>query len=164
MSVTKILLILAIVALLTMATYKTILKKFLPEVEGFRANPYWDYKQWSWGYGTKVPGSTNDPTKNPGGTITQEQAFIDAMQHIQQDYLYLKQMVNVSLSPGRWAALLSFSYNLGPGNADNLIPNINNNNTAALQNQWMSYVNAGGTVLPALIDRRAKEWALWMKG
>jgi len=27
----------------------------LGEIEGFIQNPYWDYKQWSWGYGTKVP-------------------------------------------------------------------------------------------------------------
>jgi len=167
MSATNIILIFAAAAaLLTMATvtYKSILKIFLPEVEGFRSAPYWDYQQWSWGYGTKVPGSTNNPAINPGGTITREQAIIAAINHAQQDYFYLKPMIQVPLSAGRWAALLSFSYNLGPANADNLISNINDQDNAALQVQWMSYVNAGGVVLPALIDRRAKEWALWMKG
>lgn len=160
----KIILIAAAVVILTMATYKTILKTFLPKVEGFSPAPYWDFKQWSWGYGTKVPGSGTDPAVNPGGTITREQAMIDALQHIQADYLYLKALIQVPLSANRWAALLSFSYNLGRYNADNLVNNINNQNTMALQTQWMSYIYAGGAVLPALIDRRAKEWSLWMKG
>jgi lysozyme len=159
-----IVLIAAFIIMAAMATYKTILKSFLPQVEGFSATPYWDYKQWSWGYGTKVPGSANDPAQNPGGTITREQAIVAAIDHVRNDYLYLKPLISVSLSPNRWAALLSFSYNLGPANADNLVPNINKQDTVALQNQWMSYVHAGGVVLPSLIDRRAKEWSLWMKG
>ena len=160
----KVIIIAAAVIVLTMATYKTILKTFLPSVEGFSATPYWDYKQWSWGYGTKVPNSVNDPTNNPGGTITESEAFAEAWRHLQTDYLYLKNLIYVPLSANRWAALLSFSYNLGPANADNLVININSHNDAALQSQWMAYVYAGGVVLPALIDRRAKEWALWMKG
>jgi len=164
LSGTKIILIAAAVIILTMATYKAVLKTFLPEVEGFSPTPYWDNKQWSWGYGTKVPGSSTDPTVNPGGTITKEAAFIAAMNHVRNDYLYLKSLISVPLSANRWAALLSFSYNLGQYNADNLVMNINSQNTQALQSQWMSYVYAGGVVLPALIDRRAKEWSLWMKG
>lgn len=157
------LLIIAAVAMAAVVTYKTILKTFLPVWEGFSSKPYWDYKQWSWGYGTKVPGSVADKNINPGGTITREQAFIDALQHIQGDYLYLKPMVKVPLSANQWAAFLSFSYNLGRGNADNLIPNINSKNFPALELQWKSYVNAGGVPLPSLINRRAAEWDLFVK-
>lgn len=146
------------------ATWKTILKTFLPPLEGFSAAPYWDYKQWSWGYGTKVPGSGTDPNVKPAGTVTRAQAWIYAMEHLQNDFNYLSKLITVPLSANRWAALLSFSYNLGPGNADNLISNINKQDNSALQSQWMSYVYAGGVVMPALIDRRAKEWSLWMKG
>lgn len=121
--------------------------------EGFRANPYWDFKQYSWGYGTKAPGAT--------GTITKSEALAELMQHVQSDYDYLQQLIHVPLNSNQWAALLSFSYNLGPGNADNLIDNINNQDNEALGVQWNKYINAGGEPDPGLIDRRAKEWRIW---
>src|SRR5262245_7615600 len=34
--------------------------------EGFSPNPAWDYRQYTWGYGTKAPG--------PNGTISQDAA------------------------------------------------------------------------------------------
>ena len=146
------------------ASYKSIITKFLPTWEGFLPNPKWDYHQWSWGYGTRVPGSVDNPAINPGGTITRPQAMLFLLAHIEKDYTDLKKLISVSLSANQWAALLSFSYNLGVGNADNLVNNINSNNYAALEYQWKQYVNAGGVPLQQLIDRRAAEWALWMKG
>jgi lysozyme len=124
---------------------------YIINFEGFRAHPYGDYKQYSWGYGTKAPG--------PDGTITKAQAYIDLMQHVQSDYDYLRPLIYVPLNENQWKALLSFSYNLGPGNADNLVDNINAGNNDALGVQWNKYVKAGGVVDPDLVDRRAKEWA-----
>lgn len=141
--------------------YQNILTKFLPTWEGFSATPFWDYKQWTWGYGTRVPGSSNDPLKKPLGTITRAQAMTDALRKVQQDYLYLKGLINVPLNSNQWAALLSFSYNLGPGNADNLVKNINSQNSAALEQQWKLYINAGGAPNNGLIARRNAEWQLW---
>ena len=146
------------------ASYKSILSKFLPTWEGFSATPYWDYQQWSWGYGTRVPGSVSDPAQNPGGTITRAQAMLMALAHVEKDYRDLNSLITVPLSANQWAALLSFSYNLGVGNADNLVANINSRNYAALETQWKLYVNAGGVPLQQLIERRAAEWALWIKG
>ena len=146
------------------ATYKGILSKFIPAWEGFSATPYWDFRQWSWGYGTRVPNSVSDPTQNPGGTITRPQALLFAFAHIEKDYTDLNKLITVPLGANQWAALLSFSYNLGVGNADNLVLNINRNNYAALEIQWKAYINAGGVPSQQLIDRRAAEWALWMKG
>lgn len=137
------------------------LKTFLPSVEGFSSTPYWDHKQWSWGYGTRVPGSTADPNKKPPGTITRAQAFNDMIAHVQKDYYYLLPLVKRPLNANQWAAFLSFSYNLGTGNADNLITNINSGDDAALFAQWMKYVYASGERNAALIVRREKEIALW---
>jgi lysozyme len=145
-----------------MKSWGNILSSFLPSWEGFSATPYWDYKQWSWGYGTKVPGSGGAGSANPGGIITRSKAMQQALQHINTDYLYLKPLLSRQLTANQWSALLSFSYNLGPGNADNLIPNINNNNLAALETQWKSYINAGGVPNSQLIARRAAEWNLFV--
>lgn len=138
-----------------------ILKKYFPSWEGFSSTPYWDFKQWSWGYGTKVPGSVADRTKVPTGTITREKAMSDAMKHIQADYNYLKPLVKVNLNTNQWAAFLSFSYNLGSANADNLIPNINAQNWSALEIQWKKYIYAGGEINSHLVNRRNDEWRLF---
>jgi GH24 family phage-related lysozyme (muramidase) len=91
------------------------IKEFLPPLESFRATPYWDNKQWSWGFGTRVPGSVNDPNVRPNKTITREQAEKDMLAHAENDYLYLERLINVALTVNQWTAYLSFAYNLGPG-------------------------------------------------
>ena len=141
--------------------YKQFLVPFLQDWEVFSPTPYWDNKQWSWGYGTRVPGSVDSPASRPTGTITRAQAVQDAITHTQTDYIYLKRLITVPLRPQQWAALLSFSYNEGPGNADNLVANINAQDMAALETQWKKYVYAGGEYDPDLADRRNAEWVLY---
>lgn len=121
----------------------------IPQFEGFRAHPYWDVSRYSWGYGTAAPGST--------GTISEQQARADMLQRVQEDYNYLSNLISVDLTPLQWAALLSFSYNLGRGNADNLVYNINRGDWDALREQWLKYVYADGVVNSVLEDRRQKE-------
>jgi len=132
---------------------KTVLSSFLPSVEGFSSTPYWDVSRWSWGYGTAAPGST--------GTITRSQAMSDLLTHVATDYAYLAPLVTKKLNANQWAAYLSFSYNLGTGNADNLLDNINSGDQDALGQQWAKYIYSGGSVNSDLVARRSKEWALW---
>ena len=117
--------------------------------EGYRAKPYWDVKRYSWGYGTPAPGST--------GYISEDDARAELMAIVLDDYRYLKPMITYPLTPWQWAALLSFSYNLGKGNADNLIVNINSESWGALRDQWLRYVYADGVIHPGLQERRKKE-------
>jgi lysozyme len=144
-------------------TYYDILSTFLPGEESFSSKPYLDYKQYSWGYGTKVPSKYMGANGKPlaGITITRSQAFADMMVHINADKDYLSKLVKIDLTSSQWAALLSFSYNLGAGNADNLVPNINARKWAALKTQWAAYNKAGGMVNSDLVARRAKEWELF---
>lgn len=121
--------------------------------EGFSPTPYWDVSRWSWGYGTAAPGQY--------GTITETAAKAQLRIHVIADYKKLKPLITVHLTTNQWAALLSFSYNLGVGNADNLIANINNGNTDALNEQWSKYIYAGGIVDSDLIARREKELSVW---
>jgi len=141
--------------------WKKFLVPFLKTWEGFSATPYWDVSRWSWGYGTRVPGSTDNKNIRPSGTITQTQAMMDALGEVNKDYTYLKTLITVPLAARQWAALLSFAYNLGPGNADNLVPNINAQDYDALETQWKKYVYAGGVINQDLVDRRNAEWALF---
>ncbi len=125
----------------------------IPSFEGFRAHPYWDVSRYSWGYGTAAPG--------PDGTITKEQALADLRKHAQADYQYLAPMITRPLSANQWGAYLSFSYNEGAGNADNLVANINSGDNAALELQWKKYIYSDGSVNPDLVARRAREWEVW---
>ena len=142
------------------SNFMNIANDFVIAHEGFVDHPYPDNSQYSWGYGTKAPG--------PTGNITREQARIEMEQHLQQDYDYLSQLIFRSLNANQWAALLDFSYNVGPGNADNLVDNINNGsdgNDAALFAQMRLYnkeTKNGVKVLNQnLADRREDEIALW---
>lgn len=138
-------------------TFKTRLinrlAAFIPTVEGFAPVSKWDFKQYSWGYGTAAPG--------PGLPITREQAFAEMLTHLLTDYDFLKPQVTRSLSVNQWTAYLSFSYNEGVGRADNLLVNINSHNDTALATQWRKYIYAGGVVSDDLIERREKELSLW---
>lgn len=138
-------------------TFKTRLinklSAFIPSVEGFIPVSKWDYKQYSWGYGTSAPG--------PGLPITRDQAFAEMLTHLLSDYNTLRPQVTRALTTNQWAAYLSFSYNEGTGNADNLLPNINAGNNTALAAQWRKYIYAGGAVNQDLVERREKELALW---
>jgi lysozyme len=129
------------------------LASFIPSVEGFIPHPKWDYKQYSWGYGTAAPGST--------GTITREQAFADMLTYLLADYAKLSSRISRTLTVSQWVALLSFSYNLGVGDAYNLVPLINSGDDTALATKWNKYIYAGGVVNSDLVERRQKEINLW---
>jgi len=132
--------------------------QLIASFEGFRAHPYWDVSRYSWGYGTPAPG--------PTGTITRDQALAELQAHSAADLNYLQPMISRPLNANQWAALLSFAYNEGPGNADNLVNNINAGDDQALAAQWRLYNKvrdtAGNLVYSkTLADRREKELATW---
>lgn len=129
------------------------LAAFLPSVEGFSAAPYWDVSRYSWGYGTAAPGAS--------GSITREQAFADMLSHLFNDYAVLSNKISRTLTVNQWVALLSFSYNLGIGNALKLVPLINSGDDVALSDKWRQFVYAGGQVNQVLVKRREKEISLW---
>lgn len=143
----------ALMLFLSGKSYLGYLRPFLEKWESFSPTPYWDVSRWSWGYGTQAPGST--------GTIDRATAWSDAQAHIMGDKNYLANLLTVMLNARQWAALLSFSYQEGPGNADNLIQNINAGNLDALGTQWKKYIYAGGQIDPNIVARRAAEWDLF---
>lgn len=145
--------LLGITAFSLRARIISILSDFVPSVEGFRPTPYWDVSRYSWGYGTAAPGKY--------GTITRDQAFADMLTHLLSDYEQLKKRITRQLTAAQWAAYLSFSYNLGIGNAYNVVPEINAGDDDLLEREWKKYVYSSGEINPVLVDRRMKEWELW---
>lgn len=132
------------------------IKKF----EGFRSTPYWDNKQWTWGYGTAAGFDYNN---KPSGTITQAQAEADALAYIKKSYIKISMALSNPISDQLMTALLDFDYNLGFGNTRVVIGNINHGytpeQTAAEINQ---YVNSNGVPNSALAERRQYETSLFV--
>lgn len=132
--------------------------ELIASFEGFSAAPYWDVSRWSWGYGTEAPGRT--------GTITKEEALAALQAYVDDSYAYLSPLIYRQLTNNQWAALLSFAYNEGNGNADNLVDNINDGNDTALEAQWKLYnksrdENGALQYNSNLASRRAREWQVW---
>lgn len=123
--------------------------------EGYVQKPYWDFKQWTNGYGTKA--------KDQFEIITIPEARKRLMDYIQQDY---EQMLKVfkGTPPTQFiVALLSFSYNLGYGNALKMIEDFNNGKSfREIATRMKLYINAGGKPLQGLIDRREAETKLFL--
>lgn len=140
-------------------SYMGILRSFIPTVEGFTASPVWDYKQWSWGYGTAAG---FDPNKKPAGTITPARAWLDAEKVIDSNYQALKSLVKKNLNGNQWAALLSFAYNAGVGNAKNIVETINNGSSQEVITRIKKYVYAGGVYNQGLANRREKEALMYL--
>lgn len=131
-----------------------ILKKFIPMVEGFLPVSVWDYKQYSWGYGTKAAG--------PGLKITRDKAFALMQKELDYHYTVNKPKVKKKLSANQWAALISFSYNAGPGNAANIIQTINTGTPQEVVTRMKKYIYAGGVKNQGLVNRREKEANLYL--
>lgn len=140
---------------------------FLQGLEGYHEKPYWDYKQWSWGYGTRVPNTGSDKNVVPKVTTTKENAFAEMRKYCLNDYEKLRSIILVPISNNQMSALLSFSYNLGFGSASKMVSLINANQLDQLRKSWASYnkVRVKQVLIfkQGLQDRRNNELTLFFK-
>lgn len=84
--------------------------QMLKDLEGFQQMPYWDYQQYSIGYG-----SACKVEDYPNG-ITREEADLLLRQYIQafeKDLDAFLEKNNITLSDNQYDALICFTYNLG---------------------------------------------------
>lgn len=85
---------------------------FLIKEEGFSSTAKWDYKQWSWGYGTSAG---SNPAVKPTGTITKEEAKRALLSNLEGAYKLITNALTRPVSDNMLVALLSFNYNVGYG-------------------------------------------------
>jgi len=119
--------------------------------EGLRLQSYQDsVGVWTIGYG-----HTQGVTQ--GQTITQQQA----QAFLQQDLGVAESAVNklgLTLTDNQFAALVSFTFNLGAGNLNKLM----SQGIAAAPDRILLFDHAGGRQLPGLTRRRQAERALYL--
>lgn len=123
--------------------------------EGYAPQAAWDYKQSSSGYGTKAqPGDENIPPDQL--KAIHEQRFTDEIGKAAAAVDGL----NPNLPAGARAALISLTYNAGPGwMQSGLGGMVRSGDLQGAQQRILEYNKAGGEVNPGLVKRRAAESA-----
>ena len=147
------------------------LVEVLKKEEGFSEKPYWDYSQYTIGYGTRCPSDMVDYYKENG--ITKE-----AAETLLRNYLSgtesainkkLIEKYDLELTQGQFDALVSFTYNLGTAwlsdSSLTIHKAIRKGATGSeLINAFALWCNAGGQILPGLVRRRLCEANMYLNG
>lgn len=125
--------------------------QLIESFEGLRLQSYQDsVGVWTIGYG-------HTQGVKQGQTITQQQAEA----FLQQDLGVAEAAVNglgETFTDNQFAALVSFTFNLGAGNLKTLFKN----GLAAVPDRILLFDHAGGKQLPGLTRRRQAERALYL--
>lgn len=131
--------------------------------EGLRLKAYDDgVGVWTIGFGTtKYP---NGIRVKKGDTCTLDQAKA----YMQNDLKSFEQTVNntvkVPLNKNQFDALVSLAYNIGTNafSKSTLVKKLNANDIRGAADQFDVWVNAGGKRMQGLVNRRAREKALFI--
>jgi lysozyme len=125
--------------------------QLIESFEGLRLNSYQDsVGVWTIGYG-------HTQGVNHGQTITQQQA----QAFLQKDLGVAESAVNrlgLTLTDNQFAALVSFTFNLGAGNLNKLMKS----GLAAVPDRILLFDREGGRELPGLTRHRQAERSLYL--
>jgi lysozyme len=133
--------------------------KIIKEFEGCKLEAYQDsVGVWTIGYG-------HTRTAAPGMKITQQVAEQLLLKDIQSTCALIDGLVKVSLFPNQWAALISFTFNVGAGNLrkSTLLKLLNEGKSQEASAEFKRWNKAGGIPLAGLSRRREAESKLFLK-
>ena len=139
--------------------------KLLKSFEGWRSKAYRDsVGVWTIGYGhTSMAGP---PKVTPNMTITKAQGENILKKDLKKYEKAVNDYVRVQLTQEQFDALVSFCYNVGPGNfrKSSVLRYVNARRFDDVPSRLMLWNKAGGRVLRGLTRRRAAEGELWSSG
>lgn len=138
--------------------------------EGFSKKPYWDYSQWTVGYGTCCPAELKDYYME--NTIPEEDAEILLHNHLIGVYKAIASFENktgLSFKQNQFDALVLFSYNCGTSwmndNSGTLPKALKAKATGnELIRAFTVWCNAGGQIQTYLLRRRLSESYMFLEG
>lgn len=144
--------------------------EFIKAAEGFSPQPYYDYNQYTVGYGTKCPSekvfeySANGiPRKEAEVLLRNELA--DIADTLNEKFI---KKYNLTFTQNQLDALISFSYNIGTGwityNSSLRNAILSNASESELVYAFGLYCTAGGKYLPGLVTRRLCEADMYLNG
>lgn len=129
---------------------------FIAGFEGFRADFYRDAAGVKTiGYGHACQPDSECDNINAPITEAEGQALLksDAATFVN----CINNDVNVALNQNQFDALVSFTYNLGCGNLEDIAAYLNRNDFSGATDAMKQYTHAGGQELPGLVRRRQEE-------
>ena len=147
------------------------LVEVLKKEEGFSAKPYWDYSQYTVGYGTRCPDDMLEEYQQNG--ITEEEADLLLRNNLTKiENALNKKLIDaygLTLTQGQFDALISFTYNCGTNWLNDpdgsLHKAIRKGTTGSeLIRVFSLWCNAGGEILPGLVRRRLCEANMYLNG
>lgn len=132
--------------------------------EGWRARAYKDaVGVWTIGYGhTSMAGA---PKVVPGMVISRSEGELMLRKDLKKYEKAVQASVKVPLNDNQYSALVSFCYNVGPGNfrKSSVLRYVNAKNFSGVPRRLALWNKAKGRVLKGLTRRRAAEGRLFMK-
>ena len=141
----------------------------LKKLEGYAEFKYWDYQQWSIGYGTKC-----DENDYPNGiTESEASALLVKALETYEGYVDIFLINNqIEVSQAQYDALVSFTYNLGNVWIRSeaftlrtiLLDGIVGYSEQQIRDAFGEFVSAGGEIQNGLIYRRGVEADMFIKG
>ena len=138
--------------------------------EGFSKKPYWDYSQWTVGYGTKCPDDKLDTYKANGITKSEAEALLKKyLKRFESELYKFINKTGVTLNQNQFDALILFSYNCGTswsydakGGLYNAV--VSGATGSELVDAFSRWCNAGGQIKTFLLRRRLCEANLYLNG
>lgn len=140
--------------------------QLIKDFEGFVPKWYRDpVGVWTIGYGhTDSAGSPKHAT-SANMVLSEAEGTAILQRDLGQYEAAVDRLVKVPLNENQYAALVSFTYNLGAGNlgSSTLLRKLNAGDYEGAANEFARWNKAGGKVLNGLVRRRAAEKALFVK-
>lgn len=117
---------------------------------------------WTIGFGTTV--YPNGIKVKKGDTCTEAQAKAYMAHDLKKFESAVNNAVTVPLNQNQFDSLVSLAYNIGTGafSRSTLVKKLNANDIRGAADQFDVWVNAGGKRMQGLVNRRAKEKALFL--
>lgn len=144
--------------------------RILKAEEGFSSRPYWDYAQWTVGYGTKCPDDKLEEYRQNGISETEAEALLrEFVSRFEGEIHRFADRTNITLKQNQFDALLLFSYNCGTswsydknGGLYNAVSSGATGN--AVIDAFSRWCNAGGEIKTFLLRRRLSEANMYLNG
>ncbi len=143
---------------------------YLKETEGFAAIPYWDYSQWTVGFGTRCPDEHFERYSREGIPVEEAHAlFAGHLSGVANKVNQYMESRGITLNQHQFDALVCLTYNKGTG----WLSMENEPVTMAILegdtgNKFIAAISltcyAGGNFLPALMRRRLIEADMYING
>jgi len=142
----------------------------LKKYEGFSKYPYYDYGQYTVGYGTRCPSDMLEYYRANG--ITEEEAEVllrNYLARYEKDLNAFADKVGRNFTQNEFDALILFSFNCGSGWIYDSTSNFRNAIVSGAKGNeliyWFSrWCTAGGSILTGLVRRRMCEANMYLNG